>query len=162
PTEFTSEATINQLKAFTEKKLGKGVVVANDVPAFIANRTGTHSMSDIMYRAERDRLSITEVDALTGKAIGRPRSGTYGLSGVVANDVAAFVVGGLTQDPSEQLYFNQSNLIGILVEAAALGNKVIHGFYKQEGRQRLVLDPETLTYQPAEKPNLPILAKFSS
>ena len=162
PTEFTSEATVNQLKVFTEKKLGKGVVIANDVPAFIANRTGTHSMSDIMYRAERDRLSITEVDALTGKAIGRPRTGTYGLSDLVGNDVATFVVGGLTQDPSEQPYFNQSTLIGKLVEAGALGNKVGHGFYKKEGRQRLVLDPETLTYQPAEKPNLPILAKFSS
>lgn len=162
PTQATSEATVDQLKDFTEKRLGKGVVVANDVPAFIANRTGTHSMSDIMYRAERDDLSITEVDALTGKVIGRPRTGTYGLSDLVGNDVATFVVGGLMKDPSEQPYFNQSTLIGKLVEAGALGNKTKHGFYKKEGRKRLVLDPETMDYVEPEKPNLPILAEFSS
>ena len=144
PTTETSEATIKQLKSFTEERLGKGVVVANDVPAFIANRTGTHSMSDIMYRAERDNLSITEVDALTGKVIGRPRTGTYGLSDLVGNDISTYVVGGLMRDPSEKPYFNQPTLIGKLVEAGALGNKTKHGFYKKEGRKRLVLDPETM------------------
>ncbi|MGT2333627.1 hypothetical protein ACVPOY_03620 [Staphylococcus aureus] len=37
-------------------------------------------MNDIMYRAEQHKLSIVDVDALTGQAIGRPKTGTYALS----------------------------------------------------------------------------------
>ncbi|HJG47666.1 MAG TPA: enoyl-CoA hydratase/isomerase family protein [Facklamia tabacinasalis] len=160
PTKNTSEETVEVVKQFSEDVLGKGVVIANDVPAFIANRTGTHAMADIMYRAERDGLSIVEVDALTGKAIGRPRTGTYGLSDLVGNDIAAFVVGGLMKDPSEQPYFNNSSLLPKLLEKGALGNKAGYGFYKKEGRKRLVLDPETMEYVEPSKPQLEILSHF--
>lgn len=53
--------------------LGKGVIVVNDVPGFVANRVGTQTMNDIMYRAEQHKISIVDVDALTGQAIGRPK-----------------------------------------------------------------------------------------
>ena len=36
--------------------LGKGVIVVNDVPGFVANRVGTQTMNDIMYRAEQTQV----------------------------------------------------------------------------------------------------------
>ena len=95
PNANTAQEYIDQVQEFAEDVLGKGVVVANDVPGFVANRVGTQTMNDIMYRAESSGLSITEVDALTGKSIGRPKMGTYGLSDLVGLDIAKAVIGGL-------------------------------------------------------------------
>lgn len=159
PNAATSSEVIEQITEFTQNTLGKGVVHAKDVPAFVANRTGTHAMADIMYRGEKEGYSIAEIDALTGKAIGRPM-GTYALADLVGLDVAMFVVGGLMRDPEEQPFFNQSELIGKLYEKGALGNKTKQGFYKKEGRKRLVINPETMEYTDVEKPELEILGKF--
>ncbi|PSJ19900.1 3-hydroxyacyl-CoA dehydrogenase, partial [Halomonas sp. ND22Bw] len=70
PNQETSSEIITQVQRFAEDVLGKGVVIANDVPGFVANRVGTQTMNDVMYRAEQQGLSITDVDALTGQAIG--------------------------------------------------------------------------------------------
>ena len=64
PLKDTDEAVVNAAQDFAEEKLGKGVVVANDVPGFVANRVGTQTMNEVMYRAEKEGLSITETDAL--------------------------------------------------------------------------------------------------
>src|SRR5699024_8629340 len=200
PNQETSEEVIKQLTEFTENTLGKGVVHAHDVPAFVANRTGTHAMADIMYRGEQAGYSIAEIDALTGKVIGRPM-GTYALADLVGLDVAMFVVGGLMKDPTEQPFFKQSELIGRslgryaladlvglvvamfvvgglmkdrteqpffkqseligkLYQEGALGNKTDRGFYKKEGKKRLVINPETMEYTEIDKPKLEILSKF--
>src|SRR5699024_3222226 len=155
----TSEEVIKQVTKFAEDTLGKGVVHAKDVPAFVANRTGTHAMADIMYRGEKAGYSIAEIDALTGKVIGRPM-GTYALADLVGLDVAMFVFGGLIRDPSEQPFFNQAELIGKLYQEGALGNKVKHGFYKKEGKKQLVINPETMEYTEITKPQLEILGEF--
>ncbi|SUM02244.1 Enoyl-CoA hydratase / Enoyl-CoA hydratase [valine degradation] / 3-hydroxyacyl-CoA dehydrogenase [Staphylococcus aureus] len=86
--------------------LGKGVIVVNDVPGFVANRVGTQTMNDIMYRAEQHKLSIVDVDALTGQAIGRPKTGTYALSDLVGLDIAVSVIKGMQQVPEETPYFS--------------------------------------------------------
>ncbi|MCY1051197.1 3-hydroxyacyl-CoA dehydrogenase family protein, partial [Mammaliicoccus sciuri] len=88
PNRNTSDAIVERTQVFAEEVLGKGVVVANDVPGFVANRVGTQTMNDIMYRGEEQGFSIIEVDALTGRAIGRPSTGTYGLSDLVGLDIA--------------------------------------------------------------------------
>ncbi len=90
------------MQAFAEDVLGKGVIVANDVPGFV-NRVGTQTMNDIMYRAEQQGFSITEVDALTGRSIGRPKMGTYGLSDLVGLDIAIAVIKGLQVYPKNSL-----------------------------------------------------------
>lgn len=73
PNSKTSKSVVDRVQRFAEDVLGKGVIVANDVPGFVANRVGTQTMNDIMYRAEVQGFSITEVDALTGRSIGRPK-----------------------------------------------------------------------------------------
>lgn len=159
PNMNSSEDVVQKAKLFAEDTLGKGVVVAKDVPAFVANRTGIHTLNDIMYRAEQDGLSINEVDALTGKVIGRPM-GTYQLSDLVGNDIGQFVIKGLQQDKSESDFFKTPELLPKLVEKGALGRKAKHGFYKKEGKNILVVNPETLEYKKSEKPQLEILEQL--
>lgn len=161
PNSSTTETVIQRTQTFAEEILGKGVVVANDVPGFVANRVGTQTMNDIMYRGEEQGFSIVEVDALTGRAIGRPRTGTYGLSDLVGLDIAVTVTNGLQQVPEEQEYFKSTKVAEKLVENGALGRKTKKGFYKKEGKTRLVFDIESNDYVQPEQPTFEILAKLS-
>ncbi len=68
PTSQQGILIILDVKNFAQNVLGKGVIVVNDA-GFVANRVGTQTMNDIMYRAEQHKLSIVDVDALTGKRL---------------------------------------------------------------------------------------------
>ncbi|WP_019167101.1 3-hydroxyacyl-CoA dehydrogenase/enoyl-CoA hydratase family protein [Staphylococcus delphini] len=163
PNAETDPTIIDNVQTFTQEVLGKGVIVVNDVPGFVANRIGTQTMNDIMYRAEQQGFSITEVDALTGKIIGRPKTGTYALSDLVGLDIAVSVIRGLQQVPEEAPYFHDIQVVNTLYEAGALGRKTKQGFYKKDRKhkQRLVYDVEQQDHVPVTQPELPILASFN-
>ena len=161
PLQDTAEESVKRAQLFAEDKLGKGVVVANDVPGFVANRIGTQTMNDIMHRAEKEGISISETDALTGRSIGRPGTGTYGLSDLVGIDIAVTVTKGLQQVPGEEKFFNETKIAEKLAEQGALGRKTKKGFYKKEKNKILVFDPEKNDYVEQSKPEFPILGKFS-
>ncbi|CAM4136236.1 3-hydroxyacyl-CoA dehydrogenase/enoyl-CoA hydratase family protein [Jeotgalicoccus halotolerans] len=161
PLQDTAEESVKRAQLFAEDKLGKGVVVANDVPGFVANRVGTQTMNDIMHRAEEEGISISETDALTGRSIGRPGTGTYGLSDLVGIDIAVTVTKGLQQVPGEEKFFNETKIAEKLAEQGALGRKTKKGFYKKEKNKILVFDPEKNDYVEQSKPEFPILGKFS-
>ncbi|MDO5359686.1 MAG: 3-hydroxyacyl-CoA dehydrogenase/enoyl-CoA hydratase family protein, partial [Jeotgalicoccus sp.] len=161
PLKETTEESVKAAQEFAEGKLGKGVVVANDVPGFVANRIGTQTMNDIMHRAEEQGISISDTDALTGRAIGRPSTGTYGLSDLVGIDIAVTVTKGMQQVPGEDKFFKSTKTAEKLVESGALGRKTKQGFYKKEKNKILVFNPESNEYVEQSKPQYPVLAKFS-
>lgn len=161
PGTATSEQVTEQVQAFAEDVLGKGVVVANDVPGFVANRVGTQTMNDVMYRAEKEGFSITDTDALTGRSIGRPSLGTYGLVDLVGLDIAVTVTKGLQQVPGETEFFRDTTLAEKLLANGALGRKTKQGFYKKEKKSILVFNPESNDYVEQEKPQFEILGQFT-
>lgn len=163
PTSHTKESIILDVKNFAQNVLGKGVIVVNDVPGFVANRVGTQTMNDIMYRAEQHKLSIVDVDALTGQAIGCPKTGTYALSDLVGLDIAVSVIKGMQQVPEETPYFHDVKIVNTLFDNGALGRKTKQGFYKKdkETKARLVYDVEKQDYVPVSQPQLPILNEFN-
>lgn len=161
PLKDTAEESVKAAQDFAESKLGKGVIVANDVPGFVANRVGTQTMNDIMHRAEEAGISISDTDALTGRSIGRPSTGTYGLSDLVGIDIAVTVTKGMQKVPGEEKFFSSTKVAEKLVEAGALGRKTKQGFYKKEKNKILVFNPETSDYVEQSKPQFPILGKFS-
>ena len=77
PTERTGADVVASVRAFGERLLGKGIVVARDVPGFIANRLGIHGFLGAIRLMQELGLTIDEVDALTGPLIGRPKSATF-------------------------------------------------------------------------------------
>ncbi|MEK5289317.1 3-hydroxyacyl-CoA dehydrogenase/enoyl-CoA hydratase family protein [Streptococcus sp. FSL R7-0212] len=156
PNTKTSQETMDSITDFTVNKLGKGIVPANDVSGFIANRIGTYSSMDIMKRADQAKLSIQEVDVLTGEYIGRPKMGTFKLGDMVGLDIAYNVTKGMMQDAAEKEFFSVPPMLEKMIQAGYLGNKTKQGAYKKEGRNRFVIDPETMEYKPLEKVNLPI------
>jgi len=152
PTERTAPEVVAAIRAFGERLLGKGIVVARDVPGFIANRLGIHGfLRAIRYMQELD-LTIDEVDVLTGPLIGRPKSATFRTGDISGLDVLAHVATGLSATTGED--FVLPDWVRTLVAEKRLGEKTGAGFYKKVGKEILTLDWKTGDYAPAVKPVL--------
>jgi 3-hydroxyacyl-CoA dehydrogenase len=165
PTADTDPEVLERMRAFVERVLGKGAVVAKDTPNFIANRLGSFAgMHDVRYALEHG-YSIEEVDALTGPLVGRPKTATFRLFDQVGLDVMVGVAANLhelaPEDESRDVLPAPEPLKRML-DARLLGNKTGGGFYrrgKRDGQTVFdVLDLDTLEYRPAAKPDLPIVA----
>src|SRR5450432_3375150 len=76
-TPDTDRALIDAISHFCDVRLGKGVVLAKDTPNFIGNRIGTFSVLNVIRLMQEMDMSIEDVDALTGSAVGWPRSATF-------------------------------------------------------------------------------------
>jgi 3-hydroxyacyl-CoA dehydrogenase len=152
------------IAAFADRRLGKSVVYARDTPNFIANRIGTFAMLNGVRLMQEQGLTIEEVDALTGAAIGWPRTGTFRLADMVGIDVLASVARNFSRSRSEDAASVQlPEFIEKMLEKRWLGDKTGQGFYKKVGKDeqgrdiRLALDWKTLEYQPAGRPKFPTL-----
>jgi len=145
--------------AFADRALGKQVVFANDTPNFIANRIGVSVMFSASNLMLEQGLTIEEVDALTGTAIGWPRTGTFRLADLVGIDILAHVAANFPEGAPQGGF---SSILEEIVKRGWIGDKASQGFYKKsrgdDGKElRLVLDLATLEYRPTAKPNLPAL-----
>ncbi|MDF4004995.1 3-hydroxyacyl-CoA dehydrogenase/enoyl-CoA hydratase family protein [Luteibacter sp. PPL552] len=153
PTRLTDTAVLEGLEAFLTTALGKGVVYARDTPNFIGNRIGVFSMLSTMYHTESFGLGFDTVDALTGPAIGRPKSATYRTADVVGLDTLAHVVktmGDTLPDDPWHRYFQPPVWLKGLIDKGALGQKTGAGFYRKAGKDIVVLDLQKQDYRPAD------------
>src|SRR5579863_3116045 len=98
PTPEADRAAIDAISHFCDVKLGKGVVIAKDTPNFIGNRIGTFSVLNVIRLMQEMDLSIEEVDALTGQAVGWPKSATFRTIDLVGLDILGHVVGNMTEE----------------------------------------------------------------
>ncbi|RMH68753.1 MAG: 3-hydroxyacyl-CoA dehydrogenase/enoyl-CoA hydratase family protein [Bacteroidetes bacterium] len=157
PTAATDPEITARVAAFGRLHLGKGIVVANDVPYFIGNRIGIYGMMVAMRHFLEGDYTIEEIDLLTGTLIGRPKSATFRTADVVGLDVMLDVSRNLYEkavDDESRDVFKAPPLLEQLVERGALGAKAGAGFYKKEGKVILSINPETGTYEPPREPNL--------
>ena len=162
PTPDTDRAALDSIAQFSDRHLGKGIVFAKDTPNFIANRIGTFSALNVMRLMQEMGLSIEEVDALTGSAVGWPRSATFRTMDLVGLDVLGNVVRNMTQNiHDERSDLKLPDFFQQMIERKMLGDKTKGGFYKKvkgPGKEeRLALDWKTLEYRPRQKPRFPAL-----
>jgi 3-hydroxyacyl-CoA dehydrogenase len=156
PTAETDPAVVSAFAAFADRMLGKQVVFANDTPNFIANRIGIAVMFNAATLMLHQGLTIEEVDALTGQAIGWPRTGTFRLADLVGIDILAHVAANFPQGVTQGDF---STVLDEILKRGWLGDKAGQGFYKKsrgaDGKDlRLALDVTTFEYRPATKPAL--------
>ncbi len=154
PTRLTDPAVVDGLEAFLTTTVGKGVVIAKDTPNFIGNRIGVFSILSTMYHTEQFKLGFDTVDALTGPALGRPKSATYRTADVVGLDTMAHVIktmaDTLPDDPWHR-YFQAPVWLKGLIDKGALGQKTGAGFYRKAGKDIVVLDVAKQDYRPSEQ-----------
>ena len=74
PTPWTDGVIACKIFGFLDQRLGKGVVGAKDRPNFIANRVGTFGMMATVHEMTAMGFRPTEIDQMTGKAIGHVRA----------------------------------------------------------------------------------------
>jgi 3-hydroxyacyl-CoA dehydrogenase len=163
PGPKTSNEVVESLSEFCDRRLGKGVVVAKDTPNFIANRIGTFSMLNALRLMGTLGMTVEEVDACTGPAVGWPKSATFRTADIVGLDVLVHVVKNIYEtapnDESREMY-KVPAFVEEMVKRGWLGDKTGQGFYKKvkgEGEKEiLTLDVNTMEYRPRQK------ARFAS
>ena len=162
PGPKTSSDVLETLREFCDRRLGKGVVEAKDTPNFIANRIGTFSMLNALRLMDALDMTVEEIDACTGPAVGWPKSATFRTADLVGLDVLTHVVKNIYEtapnDESRERY-KVPPLLEEMTKRGWLGDKTGQGFYKKtkEGpREILTLDVKTMEYRPKQK------AKFAS
>jgi 3-hydroxyacyl-CoA dehydrogenase len=152
PSRRTEPAVLDRLEAFLTTRMGKGIVRAKDTPNFIGNRIGVFSILATLHHTQAFGLSFDIVDALTGPALGRPKSATYRTADVVGLDTLAHVIqtmaDTLPDDPWHG-YFATPPWLQALIQQGALGQKRGAGIYRRQGKEILVLDLATKDYRPA-------------
>ncbi|MBS0566553.1 MAG: enoyl-CoA hydratase/isomerase family protein, partial [Proteobacteria bacterium] len=149
PCAKTAPEVLIGLETFLTTTLGKGVVYARDTPNFIGNRIGVFSILSTIHHTDQFKLGYDVVDALTGPAIGHPKSATYRTADVVGLDTLGHVIGTmdgtLPNDPWRD-YFKTPPVLAALVAKGALGQKTGAGFFRKAGKDILVLDPAKADY----------------
>src|SRR6266436_6613319 len=163
PGPKTSSEVVESLSEFCDRWLGKGVVVAKDTPNFIANRIGTFSMLNALRLMSALGMTVEEVDACTGPAVGWPKSATFRTADIVGLDVLVHVVKNIYEtapnDESREMY-KVPALVQEMARRGWLGDKTGQGFYKKvkgEGdKEILTLDVNTMEYRARQK------ARFAS
>jgi len=163
PTGATDPAVVKRVAQFGRLHLGKGIVVANDVPYFIGNRVGVYGqLQALRYFTEGD-YTIEEIDTLTGKLVGRPKSATFRTADLVGLDVLVDVTQNLHEMASHDESrgaFQVPSLLQRLVDEGRLGQKTGAGFYKKEDGEIKSVDPETLEYTSAKEEELGDLGRI--
>ena len=165
PTHETDPAVTAAVQRFGSETLGKGCVVAHDVPGFIGNRIGLFVLAETMRAMQDSGLGPDEVDAITGPPLGRPRSATFRTLDLIGLDVYVDICDKLqatVPEAWEQAAFAVPDILREMVARGWLGEKSGQGFYKREEvdgrREILVLDPASLAYRPQRKLDAPSLA----
>jgi 3-hydroxyacyl-CoA dehydrogenase len=155
PTPETDPEALAAARRFCEVVLGKGIVVAKDVPGFVANRLGVYGMVAAMRGLMESDLTIDEVDALTGPLLGRAKSATFRTADITGLDVLLHVSKELSAGTGED--FSMPAWVEKLAASNRLGDKTGGGFYKKVGKEITTLDWHTLEYVPQQKLDDPAL-----
>jgi 3-hydroxyacyl-CoA dehydrogenase len=162
PGPKTLPEVLQSLEEICDLRLGKGVVAAKDTPNFIANRIGTFSMLNAVRQMLALEMTIEEVDACTGPAIGQPKSATFRTGDLVGLDILVHVVRNIydnaTADASRDIY-QVPPFMEEMLKRGWLGDKTGGGFYKKVKKggdsEILTLDWQKMEYRPRLKAKFP-------
>ncbi len=165
--EETLPEVIDFMTDFGERILGKGIVMAKDTPNFVGNRIGVQGMVKAMQVMIEDGLTIPEVDALFGTAMGRPKTAMFKTCDIVGLDTMGHVAKNtyeLVVDDDQRDSFILPEFVDKMIEKGLLGKKSNSGFYKTDltpewKKIRKVIDPRTFEYSEYEPADFPCLTE---
>jgi len=165
PGEETRPDVLEFMADYGERILGKGVVWAKDTPNFVGNRIGVQGMVKAIQLMVTEGLTIPEVDALFGPALGRPKTAMFKTADLVGLDVLAHVAKNtydLVERDEDRNSFVMPEFVNAMIAKKLLGKKSQSGFYKTDltpnwQKIRKVIDPATLEYAEYEMPSFACL-----
>lgn len=160
PTPKTAPEVVQAFDQFGSKVLGKGIVHANDVAGFVANRIGVYGMVRAMHHMDKTGLTPAQIDQLTGPVLGRPKSATFRTADLSGLDIISHVANDLAKATPDDENFELTKRFVKVVEKGLLGDKTGSGFYKktkdENGKTKiLALNLDTLDYEDQGKVKVP-------
>jgi 3-hydroxyacyl-CoA dehydrogenase len=164
PHQDTHPDVIEYMAGFGENLMGKGIVYAKDTPNFIANRIGVFSIMSTIRAMLEGGYTVEEVEALTGPAIGRPKSASFRTIDLVGLDtfvhVAKNVYDRAADDESRDIFI-PPEVINRMVAEGLLGDKTGRGFFqktKKDGKTEIhTLDLDSFDFREKRKAKFPVL-----
>ncbi len=163
----TDPALTHFMQQFATEVLGKGVVFCKDTPNFIANRIGVYGSLATLHYALSEGYSVSEVDAILGPPMGRPKSAVFRTADLSGLDTLANVADNLyknaADDPQRET-FRLPEVVREMLRRGLLGEKSGQGFYKRiknAGGESVILELnlDTLEYQPQQKVRYPSIGE---
>src|SRR5579884_902779 len=161
----TDPALVQFMENFGTQVLGKGIVLCKDTPNFIANRIGVYGFLSTIKRALDEGYTVSEVDAILGPNMGRPKSAVFRTADLSGLDTLAHVADNLYEnapgDPQRET-FRLPEVMREMIRRGWLGEKSGQGFYKRiknPGGESTILELnlKTLEYEPQQKVRYPSL-----
>ena len=155
--EKTRDEAVATVSEFADHRLGKGVVDCKDTPGFIANRIGTFWIQAAVVEAFKGGVTVEQVDAAIGRAIGIPKTGIFGLMDLVGIDLMPLVSKSLydavPENDTYRTLYGEPELILKMIAEGSIGRKGKGGFYrlnKESGKPvKEVIDLTTGAYSAA-------------
>ena len=170
PTVDTAPEITDFFMDFGTVTLGKQTVLCKDTPAFIGNRIGVLSGTEITLLTEKYQFKIEEVDAMTGSLIGRPNTASFRLQDLVGLDTGDNVSRFVMENVEGDAYIDalkekpEPKFMRFLLDNKFLGNKTGKGFYektkKKDANGKTIINAlnlETLQYEPAIRPKIELV-----
>ena len=170
PTADTAPEITDFFMEFGTVTLGKQTVLCKDTPAFIGNRIGVLSGTEITLLTEKYKFKIEEVDAMTGSLIGRPNTASFRLQDLVGLDTGDNVSRFVMENVEGDAYIDalkekpEPKFMRFLLDNKFLGNKTGKGFYektkKKDANGKTIINAlnlETLQYEPAIRPKIELV-----
>jgi len=163
PTPDTDPEVFRRIDAFVHLGLGKNTVTAKDTPNFIANHIALYGLIRVFEALAAGQHTVEEIDAMTGPALGRPKSATCRTADIVGLDILAHVAGNLTERLGAHAEaFQLPAFIQEMLRRGWVGEKAGRGFYERRkgagGTSEIyALDPASMEYRPPRKAALPAL-----
>src|SRR5436309_2501595 len=163
----TDPALMQFMQQFATEVLGKGVVLCKDTPNFIANRIGVYGFLSTIHYALTEGYTVSEVDAILGPSMGRPKSAVFRTADLSGLDTTVHVADNLYEnvpnDPQRET-FRVPEVMREMLRRGWLGEKSGQGFYKRvkgpDGESVILeLNLDTLEYQPQQKVRYPSLGE---
>ncbi len=158
----TRADAVATVRAFADRRLGKGVVDCHDRPGFIANRIGIFWMQCGVVAAQDHGVTVEEADAVLSRPVGIPKTGLFGLLDLVGLDlhpkVDASMAALLAEDDPYHAWRRPWPLLERLIAEGYTGRKGKGGFYRldRSGGKRVkeAIDLTSGDYAPVRKPAL--------
>ncbi len=161
--ELVIPAGLNQdlldtVSNFADVKLGKGCVVCNDSPGFIANRIGTFWLQTALLEAISGNLSVEQCDAAMS-LFGIPKTGVFGLLDLIGLDLLPHIMQSFKQNLSANdrlsLICAVPPLLQSMINQGLTGRKGQGGFYRLQAddgnKTKQAIDLQTGEYRLSEK-----------
>jgi 3-hydroxyacyl-CoA dehydrogenase len=163
---LTRADAAQEIEEFCDVQLGKGVVQCKDTPGFIGNRIGIYWIQCAVMEAMQGGLSVEEADAVTGRPMGAPKTGVFGLSDLVGLDLLPHVLESMNAHLDADDAFHEvsavPDVIQEMISSGYTGRKGKGGFYRlsRDGAKRVkdAKDLETGVYRAAGKPRFDSVA----